>query len=134
MNFKTKFFVIFLLLSFGCGYNEKAFINETKKIVTDPNLLQEWAVTQLSRHDVGYEIPEEEWPTFLRVKGGPTSAWIAGWSTVKGNAVIVAWGGGFGHVGLIVGSKDFVITSEDFKSPVSQWIPGVFFMPRPERN
>jgi len=123
-------FCTFCLLG-GCGGGDyKAFEKRMKDFV-EPKGLQEWAVAILRTHQVGYEIPKSEWPSFLTVTNGPSSAWIAGWTTVKERAVFVAWGNGFGHTGLIVGEKTFVITEEDLNSPVVQWIPGVYFVPKP---
>jgi hypothetical protein len=111
--------------------NREVFQQQMKHFV-NPNELQNWAVQILQTNEVGYEIPRSQWPNYLTVTNGPSSAWIAGWTTIKEHAVFMAWGNGFGHTGLIVGSTNFLITNEDLNSPVIQWIPGVYFASKSE--
>lgn len=117
----------------ACTDKKYEAFQQGMKLLVNPKELQNWAVSMLQTNNLYYEIPRNQWPSFLNVTDGPSEVWIAGWTTVKENAVVVAWGNGFGHTGLIVGTTNFVITEADLGRPVIQWIPGVYFSPKPER-
>jgi hypothetical protein len=121
-----------ILFLVGCDPDEAKFEAKARSVIVDPQKLQDWALPIIKEHNVGYEIPYTNWPAFLLVSNGPSSAWVAGWTTIKTNAVIVAWGGGFGHRVVIVGDKNFVITTNEMGRPVIQWIPGVYIVPKTE--
>ena len=95
----------------------------------DPQKLQEWAVPVIAGHKNGFEVPIEEVPDFLKKidGGGPTSAFVSTWSTANGRSLVITWGDGFGHWGIVVGNKDFVMSGDNTFTHVSKWVQGVYF-------
>ena len=73
--------LVYVLLLAGCNDgNYGAFQARMKQIVADPHDLQSWAVSMMKTNDLAYEIPKNQWPAYLTVTNGPSSAWIAGWA------------------------------------------------------
>jgi hypothetical protein len=118
-------FACIMAFFIGCDSQAK-FEAKARSVIADPQKLQDWAVPIIKEHQSYYQIPYTNWPDFLKVKNGPSSAWIAGWTTIKGNAVVIEWG----YKAIIVGDKNFVMTDKDLGRPVIQWVPGIYFTTR----
>jgi len=112
----------------------EAFQIQVKQGV-DPQKLQDWAVPIIQGHNPKYQIPKEDipiamvdLPDFLKKlsPSGPEMAVLCKSDTSDKNVIMIAWGGGFGHWGLLVGEPDFVASNDNSKSVV-RWVDGIYF-------
>ena|ERR1700722_14715769 len=125
--------VVVAVISFVANHSQKkkldSFEDEVKQSV-DPVKLQEWALAIVESHDNGYELPVDSLPDYLLKlhNGGPSSAFVSAWNGTNTRCLIVSWGGGFGHHGIIVGKKGFSIPEHDSFELIDTWTPGVYFL------
>jgi hypothetical protein len=112
--------------------DENDFQENVEKQV-NPIELQKWAQQMIVAHPIesrsgDYEIPVRELPVSLRSFGKlkPEMAFVSQQGPDAKPAVVIFWGGGFGHWGLIVGDKDLRMSSDQNETD-SQWIDGVYF-------
>ena len=109
----------------------EAFVDSAKKTV-DPIRLQQEAVVLLKKYPIGKEIPQGELPTELKNLPGqpPIDVRIGVWSGSPGGALMITWGNGFAHWGVIIGDEAFELPNVDYLS-VTMWSSGVgFFITR----
>jgi hypothetical protein len=121
-------FVALFLTSCGWGTEFKAFQQQVKMGV-NPQELQDWAAPMLDGRDATqHELKVEDLPSSVRKIGqsGPEMVFLENDPDSEKSCVVIFWGGGFGHWGLMVGKKSF-ITSDAKTSAVVRWIDGVYF-------
>jgi hypothetical protein len=101
------------------------------KQTIDPLKLQEWAVSVAAQHDNGYEMQKQDVPFWIRkaeLEEFTPTVFVSLRSKEEGKTVYVTWGGGFGHWGLTVGDKNFIIHDDKSnRAHYVPWIPGVYF-------
>jgi hypothetical protein len=107
------------------GY--RAFTASARASV-NPKLLQQQVSTLLAHYTPGDQVPFSQVPPEIMklVPVPPAFAFIGRWGDSKEGALVVAWGNGFAHWGIIVGSPTFRLADVDHLT-VTEWIPGLGF-------
>jgi hypothetical protein len=94
----------------------------------DVGQLREWAIPIIKQRDNGYDIANDKIPSWIK-KVDPDeypTAFVAD-RNAEGKTVVVIWGGGFGHWGLIVGETNLAIAADLSWQLDVKWVPGVYF-------
>jgi hypothetical protein len=101
----------------------------------NPQELQDWATPIIQGHNAKYRLHAEstaiqlnDLPSSLKSIGptGPEMAFLSESNGSDKTAIYVAWGGGFGHWGLVIGEKDFTLSNDNVKTVV-RWVDGIYF-------
>src|ERR1043166_6106920 len=95
-------------LGMGCerGIHKRSMaVERAFRTSVDPKLLQDWAMSVIQTNgNIGYELPEAQWPSFIKLTNDPpTSVFLSALMGKKVDGLVICWGGGFGHSGLVVG-------------------------------
>ncbi len=94
------------------------------KASADVGALQHWALSVLRTNDPGSLFYVDKIPGLNRVESQPISC---GGSNENGKKMLaLAWGGGFGHWGLIIGDSNAIVVSTETMD-VIPWQPGIYF-------
>jgi hypothetical protein len=134
------FVVLGIFFYVGCYNRQGDFIefqNEIKRNI-DSIQLQEWAISIIKSHDRSYQLSIEDIPVYLKT----SSKYQPGFAifsfggdnqgdnlSLKENSILIMWGSGFGHWGLMIGDQSFRISERDFPHlQIHMWIPGVYFV------
>jgi hypothetical protein len=127
------FGAVLLVTVFVSGFNSvegdfKDFQNDVKKTINPEELLK-WAVPLINQKDGGYEIPDANFPSFLRTARirGNLMILIAPIQNGKQNKMLITWSrGGYGY-GLIIGNITDETVRENERMYVTNWVPGISF-------
>ena len=130
--FGVQIFVL-ALACFASGCTP-VYVSKTKefsaqiKAKLDPAKLQAWALKVLPQHINDNEVPLSEVPEEVKTCFDPPPAvLLAGWEGIPEQALMISWGSGFGHWGIVVGSKSFPMPRDTDRNYYVPWVPGVFF-------
>jgi hypothetical protein len=126
----SEFFLAIVVgfVAAGCNSHTREiemFQREIKKAV-DPIVLQTWAAAVVKTNELGHQLSRSDLPGSVRLMNGPTSSDISTFADMKGKAVFLNWGSGFGHWGIIVGDTNFTVESVSTLR-LAVWRPGIYF-------
>jgi hypothetical protein len=93
-----------------------------------PEVLQNEAAVILSEAAAGDIIPVADLPAALTnfPTGPPADAWVSTWGDSTEKGLMLIWGGGFAHWGLIIGGPKFVMPDVDYLE-TSKWSSNAVF-------
>jgi hypothetical protein len=120
--------IILTAISFeGCGIRNRfsEFKSEAEARV-EPEKLRQWAISVLETNDIGKSIAVEEIPKNVRFGNGPTSVDVYKFAGASEKALLLNWGSGFGHWGVIAGGTNLVSPSSS-TTKLELWRPGIYF-------
>ena len=105
----------------------KAFIASSKSAM-QPEVLQKEAAGILSKAATGDTIPIADLPAALTnfPAGPPQDAMVGTWGDSQEKGLMLIWGGGFAHWGLIIGGPRFAMPDVDYLE-TSRWSSNVIF-------
>ncbi len=99
--------------------------NELKAVIS-PMALQVWAINVLRTKSPNEELIEGDLPReILNTGRGKPYAIVLYDEENMRTCIMISWGSGFGHQGLLIGDKDFKKMSNNSLSLI-EWAPGVY--------
>ena len=128
----TMLFVAMIAMIAGCGdrnlqnydiFKEEMYCN------VDPAKLRKEFQCLLCAYGPGDSVPDNLiHPIIARLSmAKPSMVYIGRWEDAPGAVVVISYGSGFGHWGLVVGSEDYAPPRKEKGILFQKWADGVFF-------
>jgi len=138
LRFGFPICLLFIVLLFYLGSMRLITVHRAHSTFTkiqkniDPEELRQWAVDLARRFHNGEHVPKSELPkTLLNLGRSPPKIGIprrtADATDDSRCYVILIWGGGFFHWGMLIGSPQFQHGDENHQHHIIQWVPGIYF-------